>query len=157
MKRMGVKHEKLQVSKEQLKNLSILAYHLGSEESDTHGHFNMGHFYSHPDVEHGYDSRLVYDCYTSACAIGHGPGAGIPKKDYEPWTKYSRRVFGVSPSVRFEAWHFLFDDTWEVFDNTARGAAFRIRYALEHGVPLVDAFTKRGKFIWTKHMEQEWY
>lgn len=72
-------------------------------------------------------------CNTVACAIGHGPMAGIKVyKDYD-WFSYAGRVFGVySDDAAFD---WLFSSDWSKTDNTPQGAAKRIRIYVENGVP----------------------
>lgn len=72
------------------------------------------------------------DCGTVACAVGHGPLAGIAPLEDESWFEYSKRVFGAPYGSLFR---WLFDDNWANVDDTATGAAARIRYYLEHGIP----------------------
>ena len=75
-------------------------------------------------------------CGTVACAAGHGPRAGIkPTKDDECWGDYIGRVF-TSSTYRL-AWCFA--SYWRSIDNTPRGAACRIAYMLEYGVPDKDS------------------
>lgn len=51
-----------------------------------------------------------YACGTCACAIGHGPAAGIPVKELEwNWNQYSERVFGMGQvGPNGDAWVNLF-------------------------------------------------
>jgi hypothetical protein len=72
------------------------------------------------------------ECKTVACAAGHGPLFGIKKWRGENWTEYSHRVF---TGHNWILWNWLFDGQWAGVDNTPKGAAARIRYALAHGVP----------------------
>jgi hypothetical protein len=88
------------------------------------------------------DSLLIrYECGTIACAVGHGPGAGImPTLADETWPNYAERVFGAfsdpAEDILVHAW--CFDGIWSEHDNTPEGAAKRIIYMLDHGgVPSV--------------------
>ena len=107
-------------------NLIKLSAYLKTVEDD----FDMKHF-------NQYNQHACKNaCGTSACAVGHGPSAGIePLKD-ESWIKYSKRVFieftGNEPAEL--AWEWCFSDEWSEVDNTASGAARRIDYLLEHGL-----------------------
>ena len=86
----------------------------------------------------------VASCGTSACAVGHGPAAGLFFKadeivlDYDDellpkWRDYMRRVFGISGcGCGFD---FMFGSNWSDVDNTVHGAAARIRYYLAEGAP----------------------
>lgn len=70
-------------------------------------------------------------CNSVYCAIGHGPLAGIARGEYEDWVSYARRVFTCSRVAHY----WLFAGGWARVDNTKRGAALRIIYALQFGVP----------------------
>ena len=108
-------------------NLVKLSAYLKTVQDD----FNMAHF-------HPYTTEACKnECGTSACAVGHGPSAGIePLKD-EKWISYSGRVFiEMTGNVTLAslAWDWCFSDGWADVDNTARGASRRIDYLLEHGL-----------------------
>lgn len=85
-------------------------------------------------------------CGTAACAVGHGPAAGVlmPPKlvaqfaevrrgddTGDIWHQYSKLFTGGDMQV----FHWLFVAHWARYDNTPRGAAARIRYFLERGLP----------------------
>lgn len=88
-------------------------------------------------------------CKTVACAIGHGPSAGILMTDRflhndrsVDWMRYTEEMFiGSEPYVansrrRYQplfAW--MFGHEWSHTDNSPWGAAARIRYVLHHGAP----------------------
>lgn len=72
------------------------------------------------------------DCGTGGCAAGHGPYAGIIKAN-ESWTSYVTRAFGLHVSDPARSW--CFSSQWCNTDNTPLGAAKRIEWLLEHGVP----------------------
>lgn len=72
------------------------------------------------------------ECGSIGCAVGHGPYAGIPKMIGERWSEYSERVFGLLDLVQ---WEWCFSDFWKWTDNTAEGAAKRIIYLLDNGLP----------------------
>ena len=84
------------------------------------------------------DQTAVYNhCGTSACAVGHGPLAGIPIKKREDWVDYANRVFiNQSAGSGGETWSFLFSGDWKDHDNTPIGAAARIWYLFENGTPV---------------------
>lgn len=80
-------------------------------------------------------------CYTAACAVGHGPFAGMPTIGDEAWDTYAERVFGVNASTDEDddlGFEWMFGSSWTDFDDTPRGAAARIRYFLHHGVAPED-------------------
>lgn len=63
-------------------------------------------------------------CGTVACAVGHGPAAGIRVYGDECWASYADRVFGFLPDDGFD---YMFSSGWSIDDNTPKGAAARIR------------------------------
>lgn len=72
------------------------------------------------------------ECGTAACALGHGPIAGIKPYSTELWGEYSQRCF-VHPNTK--AFQFIFAERWP---NDPKFAAIRIYYLLQHGVPLAS-------------------
>lgn len=86
-------------------------------------------------------------CGTSACAVGHGPSAGLKPLLGERWISYSKRVFiefNDDTKLAELAWEWCFSDEWSGVDNTALGASRRIDYLLEHGLDDVISVTDRG-------------
>ncbi len=75
--------------------------------------------------------ELYAECGTVACAAGHGPMAGIKPKSGERWIEYVDRVFALKNSE----FHWCFTGDWDGVDNTPHGAAARIRWMLDKGVP----------------------
>lgn len=118
-------------------NLEKLAAYLESLPAD-YQHFGMATFCEN----HGMTFERVNhapeptDCGTVACAVGHGPAAGLPAIEDdegmgEDWYDYSDRVFELTDPE----WMWCFCGAWKATDNTHQGAAKRIRYMLEHGAP----------------------
>jgi hypothetical protein len=70
-------------------------------------------------------------CGTVACAVGHGPSAGIRVYGDESWQDYSDRVFGDLGADDFQ---YMFGSEWSNYDNTPRGAAARIRTFVSLGI-----------------------
>lgn len=74
-----------------------------------------------------------FPCGTAACAVGHGPAAGIlfdPSEiDYgtPDWDKYSQRF----ADTETPEWQWMFSGLWSDRDDSHRGAAARIRYLLD--------------------------
>jgi hypothetical protein len=121
-------------------NLEKLAAYLEQLPED-YSHFGMMNYMAVKQFTYPYTSsaHLIDACGAVACAIGHGPAAGIPRKgDYEYWSTYSHRVF----DLRINEFDWCFSSTWMVVDDTPNGAAKRIRYLLEHGLP-ADAGPQR--------------
>ncbi len=138
----------LPTTPEQAANLARLAVHLRSLP-EGYREFEMAMYYHgrvNPDeVNHPYqleefnlhaNKQAGYACGTSACAVGHGPAAGIPMlwvgARPESWLEYQSRAFG--PDV-YEA---LFHGSWSNVDNTPHGAAARIAYVLDKPELAVD-------------------
>lgn len=81
-----------------------------------------------------YNSEQLNYCGTAGCAVGFAPYAGIPKNQGEDWDRYSKRCL-VAPYEELRTWTWCFDGQWAEIDNTPLGAALRIEWMLEHGVP----------------------
>jgi len=118
-------------------NLKTLVRYL-SELPEDYEHFEMSVY--NDDDQSGYGIKTYGHCRTAACAVGHGPYAGIPKHDEEDFEDYSNRCF--VGDVGSAEWSWCFSDTWSKVDNTPHGAAKRIQYMLDHGVP--EAFKLYG-------------
>lgn len=121
-------------------NLEKLASYLESLPTG-YKHFGMKTFVEQGGMsfEQADRSPMAGDCGTVACAVGHGPAAGIPPLPIdgdadcwgEDWFEYSDRVFGLNDPE----WTWCFSGSWQMIDNTHHGAAKRIRHMLAHGVP----------------------
>jgi hypothetical protein len=72
-------------------------------------------------------------CETSGCAVGFAPFAGIEKTPFESWNDYCKRT--LIESTYDDAWYWCFASDWSLIDNTREGAAKRIQYFLDNGVP----------------------
>lgn len=85
-----------------------------------------------PDV-----SNNENECGTSACAVGHGPAAGIPVGNAQKWSQYCITNFidNESNATTSNMWDWCFSARWGNFDNSVHGAARRILYMIEYGVP----------------------
>lgn len=110
-------------------NLRKLAAYLLSGELKAK--FNMG-YYAHNG------SATATKCGSVGCAIGHGPHAGIEKIVGESWGIYGNRVFGEL------LWSWAFSSFWEDTDNIPDGAARRILWALDKGIPKNSEDQKYG-------------
>lgn len=128
----------------QRKNLLKLAAYLESLPAN-YKHFDMEGYADHRgDCDLPMDKDLyaakkphefLANCGSVACAVGHGPAAGIrlfPEEVKErwnevSWSRYADRAFGADDRGVF---HFLFDGDWTDVDNHHYGAAARIRYYL---------------------------
>jgi hypothetical protein len=123
--------------KEHRDNLAKLADYLENLPDD-YAKFDMEFFMS-ADGE-PIDTPKTVSCGTVACAVGHGPSAGIPVCGDNNWPDYVQRVFGVYHARESGAFEWLFAEWWASVDNTPKGAANRIRYYLENGVPHEDSY-----------------
>ena len=122
-------------------NLEKLATYL-EELPSGYEHFDMmGYFASkeYPGAKVVGQQRPPSKCGAVACAIGHGPSAGIEPRGEELlsngeviWSSYGRRNFIRDDVV---AWGWLFASHWESSQPTHRDAAARIRYFLDNGEP----------------------
>ena len=94
--------------------------------------FNMGQF----DDE---QLDCPPTCGTVGCALGHGPYAGFPKLQCEKWEEYGERVYGLAEwlpgSGINHQWDWCFSPHWDVTDNSPTGAAKRILWLLDRGLP----------------------
>jgi hypothetical protein len=73
----------------------------------------------------------VHDCGTAGCAMGYFP-TWIPAISGEIcWYQYEVRVTGLA----LDPWLWCFDLDWSLIDNTPQGAARRILYLLDNGLP----------------------
>jgi hypothetical protein len=131
--------ESLEITPFQVGNLIKLAVYLRTLPAD-YRQFSMTFFYWDPGKDPNLTSSFLSDmelldqnhpCGTVACAAGHGPAAGVPRADDErDWNKYLDRAFGGS-NVK-SVYCPMFSADWANWDNTPRGAAARIIYALTH-------------------------
>lgn len=112
------------------KNLEKLATYLESLPAN-YRHFGMDRYAVHDPNRSDYEPCEDFPCGTVACALGHGPAAGITSAPHETWEDYAHRFVDDDS----QEWSWLFGGQWSAFDNTHRGAAARIRYFLDHKVP----------------------
>lgn len=108
------------VTVEQARNLLNLADLL--ELPRTQHNFNMATFGGYVSVD---EKQL--GCGTVACALGHLPLTGVPRRDHsEEWGSYGERTTGVLTATW--QWTFLFGGVWDRVDGSAPSAAARIRF-----------------------------
>lgn len=72
-------------------------------------------------------------CGTVVCVLGEAALLFPEAVTEVSFGGVGRVLFGVHGFT--ETWIWLFDSDWEVVDDTREGAASRIRWYLEHGVP----------------------
>lgn len=89
--------------------------------------------------------------------LAYGPQAGLRAEPGEDWPAYVQRVFGVHDHRPFMVW--LQAGMWGKTEPSPVGAALRIAYALEYGVPhdhveiaMGQAYTDYDSngFLWEK-------
>jgi hypothetical protein len=126
------------IEPEQVSNYVLLADYLTTLPAD-YKDFDMESYMQVPGEPWTAGSAKTIaaaGCGTVACAIGHGPTAGIPAMPFEDWGFYTPRVFGgvlslmTTSEARDRLVTWCFDSVWTYMDNTHWGAAARIRTAL---------------------------
>ena len=114
-------------TRQQRANCELLAVHLSL--GVTNLAFDMRAFCA---IDTKWLDPADHKCGTSACAVGLGPSLGIAvPAGCTDWCDYAEEAFGASGI----AYDWLFHSDWHPRYPTARDAADRIRYALEHGIP----------------------
>ena len=115
---------------EQVLNLVKLARRLRALP-ENYERFGMRMFYMPKKYEYRPPATAErVECGTVACAVGHGPSAGVQGRLDESWSAYAKRCFTDGES-RIFLW--LFSGMWDHYDDTPRGAAARIAYFLHTG------------------------
>lgn len=107
-----------------VENLTRLATYL--EQPALKLDFHMEQFCTRQGLSY---RPIEWQCGTVGCAVGHGPAAGIAPLPNESWPAYAERVFMLDQ----RKWLWCFSPHWSHIDNTAVGAAARIRYLLHYG------------------------
>ncbi len=132
----------------QVHNLAQLAAYLRTLPAD-YKDFDMENYAVATARDSRYNIALATTtiCGTVACAVGHGPNAGIAPLPVEDWVDYTERAFGVGRST--DANMVFFGGIWTGWDNTPRGAGARIAYLLDN--PTAHAL---GSLCHAAHGEQ---
>lgn len=133
------KHLHPALSKEQQENFVVLARHLvmlvAEGERYERAEFDIGLTALDlmtgdeltPQQTAGHEGPL-------ACGVlGHAVRAGIRALPNEDWLAYQVRVLGAERDSPLEDW--LLSALWLGTDNTPDGAAMRLMYVLDYGVP----------------------
>lgn len=121
-------------------NLKKLADYLESLPED-YRHFDMGDFLNGgltatKRINYALKGGKMGACGTVACALGHGPAAGILFSPEDTsthdisWSNYLEKFIGKDNSISSPIFEFLFGSDWVPIDNHHYGAAARIRYIL---------------------------
>lgn len=109
-------------------------------------HFNMDHYFVDGNRKTADTPVTIAEvvpsaCGAVACAVGHGPAAGIPiSPKHTSWNVYSETVFDMATDTL--EWEWCFSDIWSEYDNTPQGAAHRINWLLQYGEPPGDFATE---------------
>lgn len=147
------------LTRAQRRNLRALAAYLESLP-ENYRHFHMARYFDYNEVVSAEQQTryarhngglAAMPCGTVACAVGHGPAAGILMRSGElsyrtvpggpllpDWDYYGHQRFchcDTTPGQLLYNWMFM--GRWAHVDNTHLGAAARIRYALANQ-PLPD-------------------
>lgn len=142
------------MNEQQFNNCVTLAKYLLSLPED-YEHFDMNEFYVKPvkPFDNEYIAHVfVYpvdagklECGAVACALGHGPAAGIIPEEHISWYTYSTKYFGTVFGETAGGYRWCFDRDWAEVDNTPKGAGKRIAFMLEKGLGVIsDGFGRGG-------------
>lgn len=126
--------ENLSLYKKRRANLTRLADYLATGQ--TAMEFDMWDFcrQRNGDSTKQIDYPAEHRCGTVACALGHGPAAGIEPDYGENWWTYAQRFVPLD-DIEDTIFQWIFGSGWRRTDNTPQGVAARIRWYLEKGVP----------------------
>jgi len=127
-----------------VENFTKLAKYLRSLPDD-YVRFDMGTFhmgYGSDSDDNPLDEDEI-PCGTVACALGHGPAAGVTTTS-DDWLGYYLANF----SGESYAYLWCFDNDWIEIDNTHQGAALRIELMLKmHPEFNINELTEQYKDI----------
>lgn len=79
------------------------------------------------------DQVAAHDGPLACGVLGHALRAGIKADPGETWPAYQLRILGAAFDSPLEDW--LVSALWRAKDATAIGAALRLMYVLDYGVP----------------------
>ena len=119
-------------------NLLKLANYL-EQLPDDYEHFDMHDFAPDGIIPERIHTEINH-CGTVACAVGHAPIAlNLSEKDIKGmhWMDISNNYL-LARRINEEEWDWCFSPVWYSIDNTAKGAAKRIKTLLEKGLPTYD-------------------
>ena len=132
------RHIHPELTREQQGNYVALARHLvlaASEPNYESAEFGIN--YTALDLTTGDelqpDQVAAHDGPLACGPVGHAIRASIPVLPAEPWPAYQLRVLGAAFDSPLEDW--LLSALWLGTDGTATGAALRLMYVLDYGVP----------------------
>ena len=84
-----------------------------------------------------FSNGVGHECGTVGCVLGHAASV-IGRSAREGWIGFSDRAFGLrafGSSHSANCWAWCFSCAWKGTDNTPHGAASRIEWMLERGLP----------------------
>ena len=79
------------------------------------------------------NETTLHTCGTAACALGHAPSIFRVPKDCADWWDLAELLFGLEEYS--DDWDWCFAGGWVDVDNTHTGAAKRILWLLDKGLP----------------------
>jgi len=85
---------------------------------------------------------------TTLPPLAYGPAAGVTPRPRDDWRAYCIRCFGIEFDQPFI--HWLQAKPWQTTEPSAVGAALRIAYVLDYGVPH-DHAAIAGGTAWTDY------
>ncbi len=132
------RHIHPELTREQQENFVTLARHLVlTVEDRTRDHAGFDMACTALDLSTGDDlqpDQVASHSGPLTCSLlGHGPRAGLKALPGETWQDYQARILGAAFDSPLEDW--LTSSLWRATDNTAIGAAMRLMYVLDYGVP----------------------
>ena len=114
------------------KNLRTLADHLAKLPTEYESFSMMNYVFQQSADDASPSELLKIPCGAVACSVGHGPSAGILVGDAESWYDYIKNNLCI-PKTPACSW--MFSSKWSYVDNSPHGAAKRINYLLNEGLP----------------------
>ena len=146
-------------------NLLKLANYLEQLPED-YDHFDMGRF-APEDITPERIHTEINQCGAVACSVGHAPIAlKLSEKDIKDmnWLYISTNYL-ICKRTNKDEWAWCFSTEWYSIDNTAKGAAKRIKTLLEKGLPPYDKEEYYMDWLMheatlcksTKNMLLDWY
>ena len=146
-------------------NLLKLANYLEQLPED-YDHFYMYNFAS-GGITPQHIHTEINQCGTVACAVGHAPIAlNLKEKHIKgmEWQDITDNYL-INRQTNEDEWDWCFSEGWPSIDNTAKGAAKRIKTLLEKGLPPYDKEEDDMDYLiceatWgksTKKMLLDWY
>lgn len=83
------------------------------------------------------DGTITHECNSVGCAVGHCSVLDTSEhfhsivKGYFTWNLWATDFFGLTDNE----WTWCFTGCWDRTDNTPEGAALRMEWLINHGLP----------------------